>query len=265
MQIITAAIIVALASFDAGKTEVDVIRLPEEVFQKLADKYPDEAKIPLTERLLPAEIRGATDWTVALQGKVVRRRAKYCIAQPGAGEGHLTVVLEGIAGVPAGEALATTGPSRGVGPLRKPAPLRASAAALSRLDQQVRAALSAEQRSRAPRGKLAAGHVTLVKPAGPHADRLLAVVSVPLSGDSVPMYMSAAAWVGQDGAVQDWISKPSVSIDTYSAPYFIDLNGDGADEVIFRSSYYEGEYTHLLRDAGPGKRVVLETLSGDGA
>jgi len=60
------------------------------------------------------------------------------------------------------------------------------------------------------------------------------------------------------------VIPPKMTIDSAEVLTLVDLEGDGIDEVIYDSTYYEGSFRMLLTwDAA--SKPVLRTLGGDGA
>lgn len=53
------------------------------------------------------------------------------------------------------------------------------------------------------------------------------------------------------------------TLEQYRPLYTVDVDGDGIDEVVLESSYYEGAYLHLLHFSDGEIEVI--TLTGDGA
>ena len=68
---------------------------------------------------------------------------------------------------------------------------------------------------------------------------------------------------GTKGRVEA-ILAPSMTIDSYSLDLLVDLEGDGQDEVIWQSSYYEGSYSQVMAWDAAGE-LLSRTLTGDGA
>ena len=63
--------------------------------------------------------------------------------------------------------------------------------------------------------------------------------------------------------IRDLLAPPLVSINHYPIERVVDIDGDGIDEFVYRSTYYEGEYFLLLKWDGKAWQVL--TLGGDGA
>jgi len=76
-------------------------------------------------------------------------------------------------------------------------------------------------------------------------------------------WFAAFVFVDDNGKIVHTVQPPSFGIEHIQPNFTIDLDGDGFDEMIFESIYYEGAYTLLLqwKDGKP----VLESLTGDGA
>jgi hypothetical protein len=76
-----------------------------------------------------------------------------------------------------------------------------------------------------------------------------------------------AVWASA-GGVAEWarlvIRRGPRQSSARGSLYLVDLEGDGQDEVVYDSSYYEGSYSLVMTWDAAGK-AVQRTLSGDGA
>lgn len=106
------------------------------------------------------------------------------------------------------------------------------------------------------RGKFPAPHVALIAvELGPPEDED--------EDEPTLEYLSALLLVDAEGKISGEVYSPDERLDHFSIGYLVDVDGDGVDEVLFNSSYYEGSYEHLLEwDDG---RPTTTTLAGDGA
>ena len=76
-------------------------------------------------------------------------------------------------------------------------------------------------------------------------------------------YLSALLLGDTEGKISGEVYWPDERLDRFSIGYLVDVDGDGVDEVLFSSSYYEGSYEHLLE--WNDDRPTTTTLAGDGA
>ncbi len=75
--------------------------------------------------------------------------------------------------------------------------------------------------------------------------------------------LSAMFFTDRSGRIRSMVVRPGVGIEHYHPRYSVDLEGDGVDEIVFDSEYYEGSYRLLLRHGDKGFETF--TLTGDGA
>ncbi len=75
--------------------------------------------------------------------------------------------------------------------------------------------------------------------------------------------MSGFGIADAKGTILDWIEPAQSRLDMFDVQLLLDLEGDGVDEVIYQSAYYEGAYQLLLRQVA-GK-IEVSPLAGDGA
>lgn len=114
------------------------------------------------------------------------------------------------------------------------------------------------------RGKVTAKHVTAVRGAFPAPHTTAIAVSIDTAGsDPTGGYTSGLLLTDDAGNITGAAYELDDRLDSFSIDQLIDLGDDGIDELVFTTSYYEGEYTHLLRwnDSIP-ETIVIE---GDGA
>lgn len=106
------------------------------------------------------------------------------------------------------------------------------------------------------RGKFPAPHVALIAvELGPPEDED--------EDEPTLNYLSALLLGDAEGKISGEVYWPDERLDHFSIGYLVDVDGDGVDEVLYNSSYYEGSYEHLLEwDDG---RPTTTTLAGDGA
>lgn len=76
-------------------------------------------------------------------------------------------------------------------------------------------------------------------------------------------FLSAMFFLDGSDRISAMVVRPAMSIEHYTPRYSIDLDGDGVDEIVFDSDYYEGSYRLLMRRRGDGFETI--TLTGDGA
>ncbi len=79
--------------------------------------------------------------------------------------------------------------------------------------------------------------------------------------------MSGYGIADSSGTIIEWIHPAAPRLDSFDTLLLLDLEGDGVDELIYDSSYYEGAYQLLLyriEDYSGGKYQQV-VLAGDGA
>lgn len=97
----------------------------------------------------------------------------------------------------------------------------------------------------------------------PHAMLVSLVVPVSAGEDETESYV-AALWLADDeGRLTSEVIGIDRGIERYDIDMLVDVGDDGVDEVLFSSSYYEGQYEHLL--GWNADEPEFTTLAGDGA
>ena len=66
-----------------------------------------------------------------------------------------------------------------------------------------------------------------------------------------------------EGVLVEWIQALGMRLDTFHVDAVFDLDGDGFEEIVYTSTYYEGAFTFLLEHSATGYHA--EVLDGDGA
>jgi hypothetical protein len=122
--------------------------------------------------------------------------------------------------------------------------------------------LSAADRRRLGKKVLSKSRVQIVEGSFPADATLLVAVNVPMRGE-LGMSISTMFTMTSDGRVATMLHAPKLRLERFVPHALGDVDADGFDDVIVKSSYYEGAYDHLLRwpDASPAQA----TIAGDGA
>jgi hypothetical protein len=114
------------------------------------------------------------------------------------------------------------------------------------------------------RGKVSAKHVRAVRGAFPAPHTTAIAVSIDTGGsDPTGGYTSGLVLTDDAGNVTGAAYELDERLDRFEIDQLLDLGDDGIDELVFTTSYYEGDYTHLLRWNGPTPEIVV--IEGDGA
>ncbi|PKN56239.1 MAG: hypothetical protein CVU56_17090 [Deltaproteobacteria bacterium HGW-Deltaproteobacteria-14] len=263
MAIVYALIMWSWVMVDPGHgSYVDVVgaALPTSVVERLIEKYPDDARIPASEALLPERLRKVDHWAIISdKGPELRKVAGISIRN-GASETHLLYWLEG---AEVSDALAVSQPQAKAGPLRAVKPERPSKAVSARLMKDVLAALGASAREDLKKKRPGPEDIELVTMKSKDGARTLAFVHIP-QVEIPPSYLSAVAIIGKDGAVKKWLGKPASDLNRQEPKFLVDLEGTGDDSLVVDDMYYEGWYRALLTFDAKGEPKETP-LTGDGA
>lgn len=265
---------IAWAEVGATETEVDVIRLPpddEARVSRLADRCeprPDRNDCAVT----PGDPDAPQVFAIGQSVAVVTDRGTLTLpvigrsVSRGASEMHLTVRLAGSPAYAGRRGLALPADQL-VRPtfLRGPAeilpgegPLRDWRALVSKL---LPPALTPAEKALLPdRALRNAKHVRVLPGRFGGPGRALVSVAVPADDTE---YVSTVFLVDADAQTVTFVTRPARRLERVDPLYAVDLDGDGTDEAVVDSSYYEGAYHVLLR--WDGQRFVDVILSGDGA
>jgi hypothetical protein len=253
-----------------GKSSIDLIDLGEgEEVMALAEahEHPDgiSATLPATAEL-PAGFAVGDEWVVATATGERHGKAVAFGAMGGASEVHFIVVLDTAAEGLAARAGAWKGP---IPTLRDAKPVvmtkGSGKALLGSIEAGILAAADPDAKAALSRKPIAAKHLTAVEGRFPGGFTHLVAMARPLApeNDIGSEHVAALLLVDATGRVEA-IDAPHLSIDRAEVAHLVDLEGDGVDEVIYDSSYYEGSYRLLLTWDAAGK-AVRRTLGGDGA
>ncbi|TNF36938.1 MAG: hypothetical protein EP329_04375 [Deltaproteobacteria bacterium] len=238
---------------------VDVIGAQVPEAEQLMEKYPDDARIPDDEKLLPDAVRKVTRWTVVTEKGPTERKVTGISIRGGAGEEHVIYWLDG---PKIDQGLAIAEPRPKAGPLRAVKGKAPAKAVTAKLMGEVVGALEEEHRKTVKKrpGKDDLEVVTLKTGKGPLT---LAFVHIP-QGETFDGYLAAVAVIAKDGAVTKWITKPNLGINKQEPQYLVDPEGDGTDALVVDDSYYEGWYRTILTFDAKGEPKI-KVLTGDGA
>jgi hypothetical protein len=114
------------------------------------------------------------------------------------------------------------------------------------------------------RGKVSAKNVKAVRGAFPAPHTTAVAVSIASGGsDPIGGYTSGLLLTDDAGNVTGAAYELDDRLDQFEIDQLLDLGDDGIDELVFTTSYYEGNYTHLLRWNGATPETVV--IEGDGA
>lgn len=260
----------ASASGEGGRTTIDITDVKDlEGLMKLADEHgqPDGigATFPATAKLPPGFATG-DEWVIATTTGEKRGKAVGYGAYGGASEAHFIVVLDTPATGLTAKASDWVGP---IPSLRETRPIDMATGPGKALFGRIKApmAKAAEPAARAALGRkpIKAEHVSVIEGRFPNGFTHLVALTRPLApaeeigSDHVGGLLLADA----TGRVEA-IVPPTMTINSDSFLFLVDLEGDGIDEVIYDDSYYEGSYTLLLTWTAAGK-AEHRSLTGDGA
>lgn len=269
---------------DRGKMIVDDIHmlgpLDEDIdlvgFLSEKYDYPDgiDKQVDPTDPKFPKEFAIGDEWyVVGAKGLDVGKVVGFG-ASGGASESHWMIVL---GDVPEGDSSlawpkADGDPSK-TAILAKPGKLAPKSpegsAALEAVRKALPGLLDADATKVMKGKKLRRKHVRIWTPRTPVADTVLVQVNVPIDDEEEgpEAHVAGLLWVDAKGTVTA-LSKPSFSLDREDVEHFVDLDGDGVDEIVFDRSYYEGSYSFLAayeKDASGKGAWTTYQLGGDGA
>jgi hypothetical protein len=107
-------------------------------------------------------------------------------------------------------------------------------------------------------------HVVAVRGRFPEPHAMLVALVVPVAGeDEVESYVAALWLADASGRLTEDVIEIGSGIERYDISMLVAVGADGVDEVLFSSSYYEGQYEHLL--GWNGDLPEFTTIAGDGA
>jgi hypothetical protein len=253
----------------ASRTAIDVIDTSGEEVAALeqASEGGDgiERALSATAKL-PAGFAIGDPWAVATTAGAKRGKAVAFGAYTGASEAHFIVVIDTVA-----DGLAAR-PGTWPGKVPKLIKARQVDTASGPGQQLVEAIMApivaaSEPAARRALGRkpLEAKHLTVFEGRFPGGFTHLVALVRPLArkDDVTANHVGGLLLADATGKVES-VVRPKLTIDSEEVLYLLDLEGDGIDEVIYDSSYYEGSFRKLLSwDAA--RKPVLRTLGGDGA
>ncbi|MCA9708471.1 MAG: hypothetical protein KDK70_21655 [Myxococcales bacterium] len=214
---------------------------------------------------LPPGFAVGDPWIVMTTEGERRGKAVAFGAMGGASESHFVVALDVEA---SGLAVRARDWSRPVPRLREAKALELAHGPGKALWKAIRPGVLAAAKGKAKgvleRGRLSAEHVTVVEGSFhggfTHLVALLLQPKPDAIGDDHVAGLLLADATGRVEAV----FPPDMTIDAYEVRYLVDLEGDGQDEVVWKSSYYEGSYSMFMAWDAAGV-MKNRTLTGDGA
>ena len=251
----------AFAPAEADLFEVTVVDGQARVFVPVhADE--DEAwnKAAEGSDALPERLDVVRPSTFVLPGKTLAPGAFVGVETDGGASEEWWVLVFDAKGIPEGSGVAVLG--------ELPDPKLRAAKPMKLTEERVASVRTVldEKLSRGDRRKLGKKVLTKSRVAmidGTFADggTTLVAVNVPMRGHDT--FISALFTLDADGELATVIRAPKARIDRFDPQSVGDLDGDGLDDILFRSSYYEGEFTHLTRWEDGAPHTVM--LAGDGA
>jgi len=261
------------AHSDEGKTVIDMIDVvdpssKEDIVMAIADPHghPDgiEQVLPEDVALPPGFARG-NEWVIAGIDGEHRGKAVAFGAFLGAGESHFTVVLDGEFSGLAARAGDFPGP---VPRLRKVELLDLKQGDGKALFDAIRPALAKagppSVRKAMGRKRIGAKDLQVVEGRFGGGMTHLIAVSVALRPRDISADRVSGLLLADATGRLEIVHPLGLSMDAYELRYLVDLEGDGQDEVIWDSFYYEGRYAILTGWDAAGARID-RTLTGDGA
>lgn len=262
----------AEAAKGAARTSIDVTDTPGEEVAKLVKANEEaggvEGTLPPTAKLPPGFAIGDR-WAVATTAGAKRGKAVAFAAEIGASESHFTVMIDTVADGLAARSGDWPGPIPTLSAARR---VDTSNGPGLELALQIKAPIvaTAEPAARRALGRkpIAPRHLAVFAGRFPRGFTHLVALVRPLAreedvGTDATDHVGGLLLADATGKVETVIPT-KMTIDSAEVLYLVDLEGDGIDEVIYDSTYYEGSYRMLLTwDAA--SKPVLRTLGGDGA
>ncbi|MCB9714707.1 MAG: hypothetical protein H6712_12650 [Myxococcales bacterium] len=252
-----------------GKTGIDIIDVAIEgeidpvMSLAEANDSPDgfERALPASAKL-PKGFAVGNEWIVATTAGEKRGKAVAFGASGGASESHFTVVLDAEATGLVARAKDWNGK---VPTLRevKGVELARGEKLREAIWPSIVAAAEGDAKSRLRRPLVWKGALVAVEGKFPEGFTHLVSIMPDPDGDIGEDQPTGLVLADATGRVKV-VFPPRMSIDSYEAHYLVDLEGDGQDEVVLDSSYYEGSYTLLMAWNSRGE-MLARTLTGDGA
>jgi hypothetical protein len=253
------------------RSTIDLIDLPDgEMIMALAEahEHPDgiNATLPKTAKL-PAGFAVGDEWVVATTVGERRGKAVAFGATGGASEVQFVVVIDAAGTGLAARASAWTGP---IPTLRAPKVIdlakdERGKELFRRLEPAIVAATDPSALAALKGKRLVAEHLTVVEGRFPNGSTYLVSLTRPVADEEEfdSDHVAGLLLADATGRIEA-IAVPGMTFDSYEVHYLVDLEGDGIDEVVYDSSYYEGSYRVLITWDAAGK-PVQRTLGGDGA
>ncbi len=249
----------------------------EALVNRFIDRLPSEgevsfARVPPDDPDLPRCFKIGDAFAVVTAQGTQRCTLKGFGVRPGAGATHLFLVLDGVPNAGpdalvvrlAGAGAAIAAPATTVA--LRPA---AGAALAARASRPLWPAARAGLLKGAP-AKVRQAFATRLRPAkhvqwfgGRFGSQATGIVTVGIE-PKLPGYdwVSAMALVDAKGRPIHIVGKADFGLEHYELNSLVDLDGNGVDEVVFESNYYEGYSYLLLRWTGQTFESVLLTADG---
>jgi len=230
-----------------------------------------ESFLDPNNKLLPTAYKIGDPWVVVGAAGPQVGKIRAFGAMGGASTSHYLLVLDGFgADVPSGPAYPGATPANPKAKLVQAKPIRleasAMAALMKTLASELTRKLEAESRPTLAKHPLTAAHVTVYAPKMPGTAKQLVVVGIPVPDPEDPDGIGntiAAMAVLDGGGRPTWISEPTLGLESIHVGDFVDLDGDGFDEITFDMSYYEGSFSFIVY--WDGTKPSTMGTGGDGA
>lgn len=252
-----------------GRSRVDILDVTDyESLYKLADAHgsPDGIAAAFPPSLaLPGGHAIGDEWVVATSSGEQRAKSVAYGAYGGASEAHFIVVLDAPVQGLAARASAWTGTAPAV---REVEPLSMDQGEITTMFERMLPSLVAGADKNAAkalqRKPLQAVHATAVPGSFPNGFTHLVSIVRPLRPNDIAADRVVGLFLADASGRTLAISPLTLSLSADEVDYLVDVQGDGIDEVLFTSSYYEGSYLVFLSWDAEGK-PLMRTLEGDGA
>ncbi|MCX4239665.1 hypothetical protein [Paraliomyxa miuraensis] len=250
------------ATGPTGSDDLAILAFAEQEFDGIESTLPSEVE-------LPVGFAREDEWLVATPAGQRRGKVTGFGVGTGASELHFVVALdlEDVQGL----AMRARDYEGMLPPLRKAEKVELGTPEGKALLEAIRpavAGLATDEDCRRALERKAFGkrNARAVQGRFPRGFTHVVAIEVPLrpSPDGAPVEHVAALVLADATGRVEAVHGPGPTLDSYAIRYLVDLEGDGHEEVVYDSSYYEGDYRLLLGWDADGK-PVHRTLTGDGA
>ncbi len=257
---------------DAPRTLIDVNDASGEALTKLVAESETAERIENTlpsNAELPPGFAVGDPWAVATTTGAKHGKAVAFNAYGGSMEHHFIVMIDTIADGLAARSGTWPGPVPTLSAARRVDTSNSPGLELvERITAPIVATAKPSARRALGRKPMASKHLAVIEGRFPRGFTYLVALVRPLVreqdfGNDATRHVGGLLLADATGKVEA-IIPPELTIDITEVLYLVDLEGDGIDEVVYDSTYYEGGYRMLMTWDAAGK-PVLHTLGGDGA